>query len=206
MTSNRSAILYTALACALALLWLSSFLLGTGDVDLAILRTLYAGDRPFLADTARLITFLGGWNFITPLVAIVALVVAVRGRAWLALVLFVGTSVGRLLVEYQKYELGRLRPDEHPHLVNVYNLSFPSGHSANATMVYVTFALMLAGPGLRTPWLVASFVLAFLIGLSRVMLGVHWPSDVIAGWSFGLLWSMLLVWLSRRPPAWGVRR
>lgn len=206
MTSNRSAILYTALACALALLWLSSFLLGTGDVDLAILRTLYAGDRPFLADTARLITFLGGWNFITPLVAIVALVVAVRGRAWLALVLFVGTSVGRLLVEYQKYKLGRLRPDEHPHLVNVYNLSFPSGHSANATMVYVTFALTLAGPGLRTPWLVASFVLAFLIGLSRVMLGVHWPSDVIAGWSFGLLWSMLLVWLSRRPPAWGVRR
>ena len=206
MTSNRSAIRYGLLAGALALVWLAMFVLGTGDVDLAILRALYAGDRPLLADAARLITLLGGWYFVTPLVAIVALVVALRGRPWLGLVLFLGTSVGRLLVEYQKYELGRMRPDEHPHLVNVYNLSFPSGHSANATMVYVTLTLTLVGSSRRTPWLVAAFVLAFLIGLSRMMLGVHWPSDVLAGWSFGLLWSMLLVWLSKHPPAWDVRR
>jgi undecaprenyl-diphosphatase len=206
MTSNRSTLLRVLPALALALLWLAAFLLGTGDVDLAILRLLYAGDRPMLADAARLITFLGGGYFVTPLAAVVALVVALRGRVWLGLVLFVGTSAGRLLVEYQKYELGRLRPDEHPHLVNVYNLSFPSGHSANAAMVYVTLALTLAGSGRRTPWLVAAFALAFLIGLSRMMLGVHWPSDVVAGWSFGLLWAMLLVWLSEHPPAWAVRR
>jgi len=206
MTCSRSPLIPLTGAGVLALLWLAAFLLGTGDVDLAILRALYAGDRPALADAARLITLLGGWYFVTPLVAIVALIVALRGNVWLGLVLFVGTSIGRLLVEYQKYELGRLRPDEHPHLVNVYNLSFPSGHSANATMMYVTLALTLVGPGRRTAWLAAAFGLAFLIGLSRMMLGVHWPSDVLAGWSFGLLWSMLLVWLSRHPPAWGVRR
>ena len=205
MTSTRFPSIYLLVAGTLALVWLAAFLLGTGDSDVAALRALYAGDRPALADGARLITLLGGWYFVTPLVAIVALVVALRGRVWLGLVLFVGTTAGRLLVELQKYELGRLRPDEHPHLVNVYSLSFPSGHSANAMMVYVTLALTLAQ---RRPaqWLAAAFVLAFLIGLSRMMLGVHWPSDVLAGWSFGLLWAMLLVWLSRRPPAWGVRR
>jgi undecaprenyl-diphosphatase len=74
-------------------------------------------------------------------------------------------------------------------------------------MVYVTLALTLVEePGRRMRWLAAALLLTFLIGLSRLVLGVHWPSDVIAGWSFGLLWSMLLVWLSRNPPAWGVRR
>jgi undecaprenyl-diphosphatase len=195
------------LASALALVWLFMFLLGTGNVDLAILSACYAGDRPTVADAARLITLLGGWYFVTPLAGIVALVVALRGKPWLGLVLFVGTFAGRMLVELQKYELGRLRPDQNPHLVNVYSLSFPSGHSANSMMVYVTLALTLVEePGRRMRWLVAAFTLTFLIGLSRLVLGVHWPSDVIAGWSFGLMWSMLLVLLSRHPPAWGVRR
>ena len=183
------------------------FLLGTGDVDLAILGALYAGDRPLLADVARLVTLLGGWYFVTPLAAVVALFVGLRGKPWPGLVLFVGSLVGRLLVELQKYELGRVRPNEHPHLVNVYNLSFPSGHAANAMMVYVAMALMLAEDGRRrTLWLGAALLLSVLIGLSRMILGVHWPSDVLAGWSFGLLWAMLLAWLSRHPPEWAVRR
>jgi undecaprenyl-diphosphatase len=207
MTSNCSVTFTGALAGFLVLVWLAMFLLGTGDADLAILSALYAGGRPALADSARLITLLGGWYFVTPLAAAAALVVAVRRKPWLALILFVGTFAGRMLVELQKYQLGRLRPDENPHLVNVYSLSFPSGHSANATMVYVTLALTLVGdPRRRMFWLIAAFVLAGLIGLSRPMLGVHWPSDVVAGWSFGLLWAMLLTWLSRHPPQWAVRR
>ena len=207
MTSNRSILHFELLAAALAALWLAMFLLGTGDVDLTILTTLYAGQRPFLADAARLLTLLGGWYFVTPIAAVMGLVVALRGRVWLGLVLFVGTTVGRLLVEVQKYQLGRLRPDENPHLVNVYSLSFPSGHSANAMMLYVTLALTLPENGRhKHRWLIAAFLLALLIGLSRVLLGVHWPSDVVGGWSFGLLWSILLMWVSRHPPAWGVRR
>jgi membrane-associated phospholipid phosphatase len=200
MTSNRSTVPYILFAGALALLWLAMFLLGTGDEDLAILGLFYAGDRPFLADAARLLTLGGGWYVVTPVAAIVGVVVGLRGRPRLGLVLFVGTFIGRMLVEFQKYELGRLRPDQHPHLVNVYNLSFPSGHSANAMMVYVTMALTVVDPRRRTPWLAAAFLLAFVIGLSRLVLGVHWPSDVVGGWSFGLLWAMLLVWLSRHPP------
>lgn len=205
MTSNRSLTLRLLLGGGLVLLWLAMFLLGTGDVDLAVLAALYAGDRPVLADAARLVTLLGGWYFVTPLAAVAGLVVALRGKPWTGLVLFVGSLVGRLLVELQKYELGRMRPDEHPHLVNVYTLSFPSGHSANAMMVYVAMSLMLAEGDRRTFWVGSAVLLSVLIGLSRTMLGVHWPSDVLAGWSFGLLWAMLLAWLSRRPPAWAMR-
>jgi len=201
VTSNRSIVSYVVLVSALVLVWLVMFLQGTGDVDLAILSSLYAGDRPALAESARLITFLGGWYVVIPLTAVVSLVVAVRGKPWLGLVLFVGTFIGRLLINVQKYELGRLRPDQHPHLVDVYNLSFPSGHSANAMMLYVTLALTLVeDPRRRLPWLIAAVGLAFIVGMSRVMLGVHWPSDVVAGWSFGLLWALILLWLAKHEP------
>ena len=107
-----------------------------------------------------------------------------------------------MLVEAQKVQLGRIRPDEHPHLVTAYSLSFPSGHSANAMVTYVAMALILARtPGPRKPWMIAALLLTALIGISRVMLGVHWPSDVVAGWSFGFLWALLLAWLANRPAA-----
>ena len=201
VTSNRSASFCVLLASALVLVWLVMFLEGTGDVDLAILSRLYAGDKPVLADSARLMTILGGWYVVTPLAALVALVVALRAKPWLGLVLFVGTFIGRLLIDLQKYEFGRLRPDQHPHLVNVYNLSFPSGHSANSMMLYVTLALTLVeDPRRRVVWLVGAIGLAVVVGLSRVMLGVHWPSDVVAGWSFGLLWALFLVWVAEHEP------
>jgi undecaprenyl-diphosphatase len=50
----------------------------------------------------------------------------------------------------------------------------------------------------RVYWAASALVLAFLIGLSRVMLGVHWPSDVLAGWSFGALWVLLMLWIAER--------
>jgi undecaprenyl-diphosphatase len=200
MTSSRPNIAVLLLAGVLALAWLLMFLKGTGDTDLAILRELYAGNRPVLADAARLLTLVGGGYFVTPLVAGVALVLATRRQPRLALVLFVGNLVGRLLVEFQKYQLGRLRPDEHPHLVNVYSMSFPSGHSANAMLTYVALALLLVRDSQRQFWWTgAAVLLALAIGLSRVMLGVHWPSDVIAGWSFGMLWTLLLVWIAEHP-------
>lgn len=201
VTSNRSIVSNVVLAGALVLVWLFMFLRGTGDVDLSVLNALYAGDKPALAEAARLITLFGGWYVVTPLAAAAGLFAAIRGKLWLGLVLFVGTFIGRLLSDVQKYEFGRLRPDQHPHLVDVYNLSFPSGHSANSMMLYVTLALTLVeDPRRRMFCLAAAFVLAILVGLSRVMLGVHWPSDVVAGWSFGLLWALILVWIAEHEP------
>ena len=198
MTSNRIKLAITA--AILALLWLTMFLEGTDAVDRAVLGMLYAGDRPIVADIARLITFIGGGYWVTPFVALAALVLAIRKRPWLGLVLFVGNSLGRLLVELQKYELGRVRPDLNPHLVSVTSLSFPSAHSANAVMTYVAMALLIPAARGRVKWVLAAGLLAFIIGLSRVLLGVHWPSDVIAGWSFGLLWTLAMVAVAHRPP------
>ena len=180
------------------LLWLAMLLLGTGTVDHAILRELYGGHRPALADAARLVTMLGDGRVVTGFAMIGALILISRKRPWPALVLLVGTLLGKGLTELQKYEFNRLRPDEDPHLVIVHNLSFPSGHSANAMMTYVALAVFLLDPGARRSWLIGALVLAFLVGLSRVILGVHWPSDVVGGWSFGALWVLVMLWIAGR--------
>lgn len=185
---------------ALALLWLAMLMLGDGPVDIAILRSLYVGHFPEVAAIARAVTFVGGGYFVTVVIAIGSLVLALRKREWPALVLLVGTSIGRVFVELQKYEISRLRPDANPHLVEVHSLSFPSAHSANAVMTYVSIALLFSPANSRSIWLAAAVFLAFLVGLSRVLLGVHWPSDVVGGWSFGLLWTLLLYTLAMREP------
>ena len=122
-----------------------------------------------------------------------------RGHRRRALALLVGTMVGRLLVELQKVEVGRLRPEDNPHLIVVHNLSFPSGHAANSMLVYLTLALLLVDHPVRRRWsATAAILLSLAIGLSRILLGVHYPSDVIGGWAFGLMWTMIVLWMARR--------
>jgi undecaprenyl-diphosphatase len=199
VASSRRTLAAAVLTTVVALLWLLMFLQGAGELDRTILHALYVGHRPALADAARLVTLLGGGPFVTLLLVIAALALAFRGRVRIALVLFVGSLIGRLLVSFQKYELGRLRPDANPHLVEVTSLSFPSGHAANAVVTYVGIVLLTAGDGRsRRIGLAAAVTLSLAIGLSRVMLGVHWPSDVVAGWSFGLLWGMIMLWTAER--------
>jgi undecaprenyl-diphosphatase len=102
--------------------------------------------------------------------------------------------VGRLLTEAQKYWIARARPDLEPHLVVVKTTSFPSGHATSSMIFYLSLALMLTVHHHARRRLVAAstaIALSVLVGLSRVMLGVHWPSDVVGGWAFGLLWVLL---------------
>ena len=173
-------------------LWLAMMLLGTGTVDRTILAAVYAGDNSALAEGARLVTTLGDGRFVTILAIIAGLWLMRQKRLMTAVVLLIGTGIGRGLTEIQKYGINRLRPDENPHLVATYNLSFPSGHSANAMMIYLCLALLLPRER-RGPWIAAALVIAGLVGLSRMMLGVHWPSDVVGGWSYGAIWTLLLV-------------
>jgi membrane-associated phospholipid phosphatase len=204
MTSNRRTLAAAAVAAVFALLWLLMFLQGAGELDRIILHALYAGHRPAVADAARMVTLLGGGTFVTLLLAVAALALAFRGRLRTALILFAGGLLGRLLVDLQKDELGRLRPDANPHLVEVTSLSFPSGHAANAVVTYVGIVLLTAGDGRsRRIGLSAAAALSLVIGLSRVVLGVHWPSDVVAGWSFGLLWVLFMLWTAERTHAEG---
>ena len=189
---GRTSAMWVAIA-VLAAIWLAMLTLGAGRADKAILLALYAGSRPLLVAVARALTVLGSW----PVVVFVALAAAWRltrdGRRRTALLLIAGTAIARLLVVLQKHELGRLRPDEHLRLVHVSSLSFPSGHSANSMLVYPLCALLLAPGPWRKPMLVAAVLLSMCIGASRVLLGVHWPSDVVGGWSFGLLCVLAIV-------------
>jgi undecaprenyl-diphosphatase len=176
----------------LAAIWLAMLVLGGGPLDRDIYESLYAGDRPTLLLAARIFTALG-----EPTVLIVAgfLVAAWlwrirRGR--LALGLLAVILVGRGLSELQKYWIARARPDIELHLVVVKTSSFPSGHAASSMIFYLTLALALsAGTRWRRIAPPGAVILSLLIGTSRVMLGVHWPSDVIGGWSFGMLWVLL---------------
>lgn len=191
----------------LSTLWLAMLLLGTVGLDRTLLLELYAGGDPLLADAARVLTDLGGWLFLIVVTAAGAIFLLFRKQYWLAAILFIGPLTGRLLVEFQKVQLNRLRPAENEHLIHVSSLSFPSGHSANSLIAYATMAfLLIEQPAHRTKWLFAAAALTVMIGFSRVILGVHWPSDVIGGWAFGAAWTLLLVRLSENPPAWAVRR
>lgn len=200
----------------LAALWLAMYLLGgKGSVpDMAVLASLYAGDQPTLAGIARIVTELGGWRWLTALSALFALILFLRGetrRAWAFVAIVLS---GRLMVEAQKWVSARARPDEQ-HLVTVTSLSFPSGHSANAAIVYFTIALLLA-PSLESRWsrrllLAGAAIVSVAVGFSRMILGVHWPSDVVGGWAFGLFWTLALLWLaglggSDQPRSSGISR
>lgn len=190
---------YVGAIVALAAIWLTMLLLGRGAVDQAIYERLYVGGHPALITVARFFTVLG-----EPTVLIVAgLAAAVllwrAGHRHLPWVIIAITAIGRILSEVQKYSIARARPDLEPHLVVVKTSSFPSGHASSSMIFYLTVALTLATrPQERRAVAAGALVLSFLVGISRVMLGVHWPSDVVGGWAFGLLWVLLTLRLSRR--------
>jgi undecaprenyl-diphosphatase len=188
-----------AAVIALACIWLAMLLLGRGPLDRSIYETLYAGREPALVVAARVFTALGEPTVLVGAGFIVAGWLWWTGRMRMALVLLVVVLLGRGLAEVQKYSIARARPTLEPHLVVVKTWSFPSGHAASSMIFYLTLALALTAP---TRWrriaAMAAILLSLLIGLSRVMLGVHWPSDVIGGWAFGALWVLLTLRRSER--------
>ncbi|HET7281172.1 MAG TPA: phosphatase PAP2 family protein, partial [Sphingomicrobium sp.] len=176
----------------LAIIWLAMLLGGTGPLDQAIYQALYAGNRPFLLIVARIFTALGEPTVLVAASAGCAIWLSIVGRGRLGLVLLLVALIGRGLSEVQKLWIARPRPILEPHLVAVKTSSFPSGHATSSMIFYLALALALAAHTRWAGWAAASAILlSLLIGISRVMLGVHWPSDVIGGWAFGMLWVLL---------------
>ena len=186
-------------AAVLAALWLAMLTIGAGPGDGIVLGAVYAAGEPQRIAVARAVTFFGDWDVLIWVGLIGAIVVGWLHGWRRATALLLVTAVGRLLVTGQKYGIQRLRPEDQEHLVTVSTPSFPSGHAAGSMIVYLSLALVLAS-GTRWKWPAVSvaLALAFLIGFSRMVLGVHWPTDVVGGWAFGLLWVMLaLPWAER---------
>jgi undecaprenyl-diphosphatase len=155
---------------------------------------------------ARDITSLGGYPvlILVTLAAIGFLLIA--GKRHAALLVLVSIGGGMLLSSALKELFDRPRPDLVPHAVQVYTLSFPSGHAMLSAATYLTLGALLARVQpqrwVKVYLLGVAVLLLVLIGASRVYLGVHWPTDVLAGWCVGAAWAMLCwtaaTWLQRR--------
>jgi undecaprenyl-diphosphatase len=178
-------------AALLACIWLAMLVLGRGEFDRDVYHALYSGGRPALIAVGRFFTALGEPTVLVVGGFLVGAWLWRDGRGRFAAVLLMVILVGRGLTEAQKYWIARARPDLEPHLVLVKTWSFPSGHATSSMIFYLTLALAIAPVGWRRTAATGAILLSFLIGLSRVMLGVHWPSDVIGGWCFGLLWVLV---------------
>ncbi|HET8749544.1 MAG TPA: phosphatase PAP2 family protein [Sphingomicrobium sp.] len=173
-------------------IWAAMLLLGGGSVDRGLYELLYAGHHPVLAHAAEILTDLGSSRVLMIAALVCAICLLLIRQARLALIFVVLMFVGRLLAELQKDWIARPRPELEPHLVSTNSHAFPSGHAANSMIFYVMFALILtSGTRLERPAIAAAVLFSLLIGTSRVMLGVHWPSDVVGGWAFGAFWVLI---------------
>lgn len=189
--TRRSTLLHAAAVVLLACTWLAMLLLGRGALDRSVGQALYAGGHPGLVLAARVFTFFGEPTVLVGAGFLLAGWLWWRGRGRFAVGLLVVILVGRGLSEVQKYWIARARPTIEPHLVVVKTSSFPSGHATSSMIFYLTLALALTPQSHRRIMAAGAILLSLLIGASRIMLGVHWPSDVVGGWSFGLLWVLV---------------
>lgn len=155
----------------------------------------------WLEEAMRDITGLGSMVVLVMVTAITIFYLLLVGRGRAALLVLITVGGGQILSSLLKLGIDRPRPHLVPHLAEVQTLSFPSGHAMMAAVTYLTLGTMLAGivPGLATKIFVlaVAVLVTLMVGVSRIYLGVHWPSDVLAGWCAGFAWAMLC-WLVAR--------
>jgi len=147
------------------------------------------------------ITALGG-TAVLGLVTLFAIgYLLLSGKRANALLVVVAVVGGVLLSHFLKLGFNRPRPELVARLVEIRTLSFPSGHAMQSAVTYLTLGALLArvqgGRSTRAYLMAVAVILTLLIGLSRVYLGVHWPTDVLAGWCVGAAWA-LLCWVVAR--------
>jgi undecaprenyl-diphosphatase len=143
----------------------------------------------------REITTLGGTTVVLLLTAAVIGFLLVDAKPAAALLVLFSIIGGALLGPLLKIGFERPRPDLVAHLVEVHSASFPSGHALLSAVTYLTLGALLARVvgerRLKIYVLTTAVVLTLLVGFSRVYLGVHWPTDVLAGWLVGAVWAVL---------------
>jgi undecaprenyl-diphosphatase len=156
---------------------------------------------PWLRGAALDITALGSAAVLGLAVLGVVGFLLLQGAWRSALFVFAASIGGWLLNSFLKEAFGRARPAVVPHLREVMTLSFPSGHALTSAAVYLTLGALLMRivkrPLAKFYCMSAAMLITALVGASRVYLGVHYPTDVLAGWLLGLSWA-LICWLAER--------
>lgn len=147
-----------------------------------------------LEEAMRDVTAFGGFTALTIVTVVAAVAFLIHGRRRHALVLVGAVLLAQVTSELAKVIYARPRPDLVSHGSYVYSGSFPSGHSMLSAATYLTLAMLIASlepkPGAKRMVYGVAIGLMLAVGFSRVYLGVHWPSDVLAGWSLGAAWSL----------------
>jgi undecaprenyl-diphosphatase len=144
------------------------------------------------------LTALGGPTVIGLVVLAVVGFLAFQTRYWTAFFIFMTAVSGEVVSYAMKSVFARPRPSVVPHLREAFSSSFPSGHAMQSAIIYLTLGAMLMriaqGRLTKIYCLGMGMFLTFVVGVSRVWLGVHYPTDVLAGWIVGLFWASLC-WL-----------
>lgn len=171
---------------------------------------LVSGGPAWLLEGVRDLTAMGG-VLLRHLFALGALAALLFLKLRREALILAGTVMGGWLANsLVKLSVGRERPTIVPHLTAAGGNSFPSGHSFNSAVVYIAIALAFAAMSSRRPvrWTIigSGLVLTWAISISRVWLGVHFPSDVIAGWLSGAGWAFLAASLLDRPARESAKR
>ncbi len=179
----------------------------TGSFDLRVLLSMrHPGSlapigSPAVQEAARDITALGGGVVLGLITAIAAGFLALDGKKHMAYFTCAAVAGGTAAASLLKAVFQRPRPEIVPHIVYAASTSFPSGHSMMSAVTYLTLGALLARSHerkrLKAYFLLLASLLTIMVGVSRVYLGVHWPTDVLAGWTAGAVWA-LLCWLAAR--------
>lgn len=172
----------------------------TVSFDTSILKITRNPDDPaitqgpvWLPGVVRDITALGSGAVLAIVVLAVTLYLLLI-KKYNAAVLVLGATIGgTILVSVIKMIIGRARPDVVPALMTETSLSFPSGHAAMSAVVYLSLAALLArmefSYKIKIYIMSVALLLTFMIGLTRIFLGVHYPTDVLGGWTIGIAWA-----------------
>jgi len=192
----------------------------TTTLDLRVLMALRVPGQPhrligpdWLHVAAADVTALGSVTVLSLLVVLAVALMASLRRWSEAVVILVGAGGGVAISQGLKATFGRERPDLDFRAVEAFNPSFPSGHAMLSAVVFLSLGALAARFSARRRVkalaLGAAVTLSLLVGLSRVYLGVHWASDVLAGWSVGAAWAMacwLAAWAWERRTGWRLDR
>lgn len=184
----------------------------TRNLDRDILLLLRAGtvDDPvgpdWVHEVMRDLTALGGIAVLTLTTVAVIGYFALQRKYASMLYVIVTVGGGLLVSSAAKEAFDRPRPDLVPYGSLVHTASFPSGHSMMAAVAYLTLGVLVARTlsltRLKVYVLMLAVIATLLVGISRVYLGVHWPTDVVAGWLAGVVWASVCMlgarYLARR--------
>lgn len=176
------------------------------QVDLRVMHFFASGRTTETADMMLFFTYFGNWQFIVSFLFIVVMALILLRKYRIALFLVAGTVIGEILSSLLKYLVRRPRPDPLYSLISQQGYSFPSGHALIAPIVWGLLGFFLyrhmRGHAAKFTVAAATIAFVFIIGISRIYLGVHWTSDVLAGWVLGFAIVVPLIALFNQRERW----